>query len=83
MDPRLRALPPSSGSARWPTPLPGLTPRENEVAELAGQGCSNREIADALHISEGSARNIISVVLEKLNLRDRTQLAIHYWRRTL
>jgi two-component system, NarL family, response regulator LiaR len=64
-------------------PLPGLTQRENEVAELVAQGCSNREIADALLISEGSARNIISTVLEKLDLRDRTQLAIFYWRRTL
>ncbi len=66
-----------------PQPLPGLTPRENEVAELVAQGCSNREIADALLISEGSARNVISTVLEKLDLRDRTQLAIFYWRRTL
>jgi DNA-binding NarL/FixJ family response regulator len=64
-------------------PLPGLTARENEVAELVAQGCSNREIADALLISEGSARNIISSALEKLGLRDRTQLAIFYWRRVL
>ena len=53
------------------------------MAELVAQGCSNREIVDALLISEGSARNILSVVLDKLDLRDRTQLAIFYWRRTL
>jgi len=63
-------------------PIPGLSPRENEVAEPVAQGCSNREIADALLISEGSARSIISSVLDKLDLRDRTQLAIFYWRRT-
>jgi DNA-binding NarL/FixJ family response regulator len=62
-------------------PLEGLTPRENDVAELVAQGCSNREIAEQLFISEGTARNVLSVVLEKLGLRDRTQLAIRYWRR--
>jgi two-component system, NarL family, response regulator LiaR len=53
------------------------------VAELVAQGCSNREIADALLISEGSVRNVISAVLDKTGLRDRTQLAIYWWRRTL
>jgi two-component system, NarL family, response regulator LiaR len=62
-------------------PLEGLTPRENEVAELVAQGCSNREIAGQLFISEGTARNILSVVLDKLGLRDRTQLAIRFWKR--
>ncbi len=64
-------------------PLPGLTPRENEVAELVAQGCSNREIAERLFISEGTARNVLSIALEKLQLRDRTQLAIFYWRRRI
>ena len=67
------------GSSR--TPLQGLTPRENDVAELVAQGCSNREIADHLYLSEGTVRNILSVVLGKLDLRDRTQLAIRYWKR--
>ena len=62
-------------------PLEGLTPRENDVAELVAQGCSNREIAEHLFISEGTARNVLSVVLDKLGLRDRTQLAIRYWKR--
>ena len=64
-------------------PVEGLTLRETEVMELVAQGCSNREIADRLFISEGTARNVLSVVLEKLQLRDRTQLAIYFWRRTL
>jgi DNA-binding NarL/FixJ family response regulator len=62
-------------------PLEGLTPRENDVAELVAQGCSNREIAGQLFISEGTARNILSAVLDKLGLRDRTQLAIRFWKR--
>ena len=64
-------------------PLPGLTQRENEVAELVARGCSNKEIAEQLFVSEGTARNMLSVVLEKLQLRDRTQLAIFYWRRRI
>ena len=63
------------------SPLEGLTTRENDVAELVAQGCSNREIAGQLFISEGTARNILSVVLDKLGLRDRTQLAIRFWKR--
>jgi DNA-binding NarL/FixJ family response regulator len=62
-------------------PLDGLSPRETDVVELVAQGCSNREIAEQLFISEGTARNILSVVLDKLDLRDRTQLAIRYWKR--
>jgi two-component system, NarL family, response regulator LiaR len=65
------------------TPVEGLTLRETEVMELVAQGCSNKEIADRLFISEGTARNVLSTVLEKLDLRDRTQLAIYYWRRTV
>jgi NarL family two-component system response regulator LiaR len=61
----------------------GLSLRETEVMELVAQGCSNKEISDRLSIGEGTARNVLSAVLEKLNLRDRTQLAIFYWRRTL
>jgi len=62
-------------------PLPGLTPRENDVAELVAQGMSNREIAAQLLVSEGTARNVLSCILEKLGLRDRTQLAIRFWKR--
>jgi DNA-binding NarL/FixJ family response regulator len=65
------------------TPVEGLTLRETEVMELVAQGCSNKEIAERLFIGEGTARNVLSVVLDKLQLRDRTQLAIFYWRRTL
>lgn len=64
-------------------PVEGLTLRETEVMELVARGCSNLEIADKLFISEGTARNVLSSVLGKLGFRDRTQLAIFYWRRTL
>ncbi len=55
-----------------------LTEREAEVLALVGQGQSNREIAEELYLSEGTVRNYVTALLEKLNLRDRTQLAIFY-----
>ena len=60
--------------------LDGLTVRENETLVHLANGLSNREIAERLYVSEGTVRNNVSVILEKLGLRDRTQLAIHYWR---
>ncbi|MEK4436100.1 response regulator transcription factor [Paenibacillus sp. FSL K6-2862] len=60
-----------------------LTPRENDILELVALGCSNREIAEQLFISEGTLRNTLSIILDKLELRDRTQLAIYYWKRSL
>ncbi|MBD8069377.1 response regulator [Bacillus sp. PS06] len=58
--------------------LEQLTPREKDIAGLVAQGLSNREIAEHLYISEGTVRNTLSIILEKLQLRDRTQLAIYY-----
>lgn len=55
-----------------------LTPRELEIMALVGEGLSNKEIAAKLFISEGTARNYVTALLEKLDLRDRTQLAIFY-----
>ena len=43
-------------------------------------GKSNKEIAKTLFLSEGTVRNYISSVLDKLSLRDRTQLAVFYYR---
>ena len=57
-----------------------LTPREKDILELVVEGLSNKEIAQELYISEGTVRNTLSVILEKLELRDRTQLAIRYWK---
>jgi DNA-binding NarL/FixJ family response regulator len=53
-----------------------LTEREREVLHLLSQGYSNREIGEALYITEGTAKNHVSSVIEKLSLRDRTQAAL-------
>lgn len=53
-----------------------LSEAERKVIQQVGRGLSNKEIAAVLHLSEGTIRNYISSVLSKLDLRDRTQLAI-------
>lgn len=58
-----------------------LTEREKDIMALVGQGYNNQEIAQRLYLSEGTVRNYISTLLEKLELRDRTQLAIYYLNR--
>ena len=63
-------------------PFACLTDREREVAELIADGLDNREIAQTAYLSEGTVRNHISAILSKLHLKNRTQIAIAYWRRT-
>lgn len=57
-----------------------LTEREMEIVVHVANGLSNREIAEKMFLGEGTVRNYISTILEKLDLRDRTQLAIYYYR---
>ncbi len=53
-----------------------LTERELSIIELIVDGKSNKEIAAKIFITEGSVKNIITSILEKLSLKDRTQLAV-------
>lgn len=57
-----------------------LTDREIDIIVHVANGESNKEIASVLFLSEGTVRNYISTILEKLELRDRTQLAIFYYK---
>ena len=54
-----------------------LTPRETDIIRLVAQGYDNKEIASELYLAEGTVRNQVSRLLEKLSLKDRTQLAIY------
>jgi DNA-binding NarL/FixJ family response regulator len=65
-------VPPASPPPSWND----LTPREQEVLKLIAKGASNREIAQFLYISEGTVKNHVTNILNRLNLRDRTQAAI-------
>ena len=58
----------------------GLSRQEYEIVEYVAEGLSNKEIADKLCLSEGTVRNYISTILSKLDLRDRTNLAIFYYK---
>ena len=54
--------------------------KEQNIIGLVAEGRSNKEIAERLYLGEGTVRNYISVILEKLGLRDRTQLAVFYYK---
>ena len=57
-----------------------LTEREYEVVEAVAQGLDNAGVAQQLFMSEGTVRNHISSILAKLGLRNRTQVAVAYYR---
>jgi len=54
-----------------------LTSRELDIITCIGQGMNNQEIASKLFLSTGTVKNQISIILDKLELRDRTQIAIY------
>lgn len=57
-----------------------INDREKEVIRLIAEGYSNKEIASELYLSEGTVRNYLSTILDKLQLRDRTQVAVFYYK---
>ena len=57
-----------------------ISEKEKSIMEAVADGLSNREIAEKLFLSEGTVRNYISSILDKLALRDRTQLAVFYYK---
>ena len=73
-------LPELMGAAKETTDYKkyGISERELEVIRLIAEGLSNKEIAARLYLSEGTVRNYLTTILDKLNLRDRTQLAVFY-----
>jgi len=58
--------------------LESLTGREQDITRLVAQGLTNKEIAEQLFLSEGTVRNNIVVIMEKLNVSNRTQLGLAY-----
>lgn len=66
----------ASGTSALPD---GLSPRESEIIELIAQGLDNKEVAARIYISEGTVRNHVSIILQKLQLKNRTQLAVYYY----
>ena len=58
-----------------------ISDKEFDIIKLVADGLNNKEIANTLFLSEGTVRNYISIILEKLELRDRTQLAVFYFKK--
>ena len=56
-----------------------INERELDIIRLIANGYSNKEIAAELFLSEGTVRNYLSSILDKLQLRDRTQVAVFYY----
>lgn len=56
-----------------------INSRELDIIRLIANGYSNKEIAAELFLSEGTVRNYLSAILDKLELRDRTQVAVFYY----
>lgn len=54
-----------------------LTPRETEIALLVAEGKNNKDISKELYITEGTVKNHLTKILEKLELKNRTQLALY------
>jgi len=76
----MRALPPLLKPSQGKPLEEGLSDREHAVLQLIAEGLSNREIAEQLFLSEGTVRNYVSQLLAKLDVRDRTQLVVRYYR---
>jgi len=53
-----------------------LTPREEEILELIAQGMSNKEIGRSINLAEGTVKNYVSRIMDKLHARTRTELAV-------
>jgi DNA-binding NarL/FixJ family response regulator len=66
----------SQGSTRTAGLWDALTKREVEVAKSVAEGCSNREIAERLNISERTVKARLTSIFQKLDVRDRVQLAL-------
>ena len=57
-----------------------INEKEKEIIRLVANGYSNKEIAAKMYLGEGTVRNYLSSILDKLQLRDRTQVAVFYYK---
>ncbi len=74
----LAKVPASANQEKAPQQnLSALTNREQDVLRLIGIGATNREIAEKLYISEGTVKTHVTHLFNRLNLKNRSQLAIY------
>lgn len=72
----LRSLQPAVGKPGDDAPIEPLTPREEKILALVVEGRSNRSIAETVFLAEGTVKNYVSRIMEKLNVQSRTELAV-------
>lgn len=58
------------------TPDVPLTPKEEQVLGLLAEGKTNRQIASEIHLAEGTVKNYVSRIMDKLHAQSRTELAV-------
>jgi DNA-binding NarL/FixJ family response regulator len=63
-------------AAADPDPLAALTERELQVLERVAAGANNREIANQLHLAEGTVKYYMSIVMQKMKVRNRVEAAL-------
>lgn len=78
-----RVVAPELAVRAWDEAPIVLTERERQVLRLAGEGLPNQQIATRLHLAEGTVRNYLSVAINKLHARNRTEAAAIARRRGL
>lgn len=61
--------------------LETLTAREKDIIRLVAQGLTNKEIGEQLFLSDGTVRNNVSVIMEKVEVKNRAQLGLIYYER--
>ena len=67
----------STSKPEMPDPFSLLTEREKEILSYISKGCSNKEIASKLFLSEKTIRNTITSIFKNINVKDRVQAAIY------
>jgi DNA-binding NarL/FixJ family response regulator len=77
----LRNLQPAALKPNDHLPLAPLTAREQKILALVAEGRSNKSIADTVFLAEGTVKNYVSRIMEKLNVQSRTELAVMATRR--
>jgi DNA-binding NarL/FixJ family response regulator len=59
-----------------------LSQRESEILILIGEGCSNQEIAERLHITVNTVKTHLNKIMKKMNVKSRYQLALHHLKKS-
>jgi len=63
-------------SAPPPDPLAALTERERQILDQVAAGLSNKEVAAQLHLSEKTVKHYMTIIMEKLGVRNRVEAAL-------